>query len=79
MDQSMPGFPDLHYLPETAETHVHWVADAIQPSLKDTFFKKIGKDVIFSNPSSLEGYDCPHCKVLSVPQRVPRSYSPLSL
>ena len=29
---SMPGFPDLHRLPEFAQTHVHWVGDAIQPS-----------------------------------------------
>ena len=28
----MPGFPILHYLPEFAQTHVHWVSDAIQPS-----------------------------------------------
>ena len=26
------GFPVLHYLPEFAQTHVHWVGDAIQPS-----------------------------------------------
>ena len=32
MDCSMPGFPDLHYFPEFAEIHVHWVGDAIQPS-----------------------------------------------
>ena len=27
-----PGFPVLHYLPELAQIHVHWVGDAIQPS-----------------------------------------------
>ena len=32
MDCSMPGFPVLHHLPELAQTHVHWVSDAIQPS-----------------------------------------------
>ena len=32
MDCSSPGFPDLHYLPEFAQTHVHWVSDAIQSS-----------------------------------------------
>ena len=32
MDCSTPGFPVLHYLPEFAQTHVHWVIDAIQPS-----------------------------------------------
>ena len=32
MDCSMPGFPVLHHLLELAQTHVHWVSDAIQPS-----------------------------------------------
>ena len=32
MDCSTPGFPVLHYLPEFAQTHVHWVGDAIQSS-----------------------------------------------
>ena len=32
MDLSTPGFPVLHHLPELAQTHVHWVSDAIQPS-----------------------------------------------
>ena len=32
MDCSTPGFPVLHYLPELVQTHVHWIADAIQPS-----------------------------------------------
>ena len=32
MDCSTPDFPVLHYLPEFAQTHVHWVSDTIQPS-----------------------------------------------
>ena len=32
MDCSTPGFPVLYYLPEFAQTHVHWIGDAIQPS-----------------------------------------------
>ena len=32
MDCSMPGIPVLHHLLEFAQTHVHWVGDAIQPS-----------------------------------------------
>ena len=32
LDCSMPGFPVLHCLPEFAQTYVHWVSDAIQPS-----------------------------------------------
>ena len=31
MDGSTPGIPVLHHLPELAQTHVHWVGDAIQP------------------------------------------------
>ena len=32
MKCSTTGFPVLHYLPEFAQTHVHWVSDTIQPS-----------------------------------------------
>ena len=32
VDCSMPGFPLHHQLLELAQTHVHWVSDAIQPS-----------------------------------------------
>ena len=32
MDCSTPGLPVHHQLPERAQTHVHRVADAIQPS-----------------------------------------------
>ena len=32
MDCSIPGFPVLQRLPEFAQTHVHWIGDAIQPS-----------------------------------------------
>ena len=31
-DCSVPGSPVLHYLLEFAQTYVHWVSDAIQPS-----------------------------------------------
>ena len=32
MDCSTPGFPVFHQVLEFAQTHVHWVSDAIQPS-----------------------------------------------
>ena len=32
MNCSTPGFFALHHLPEFAQTHVHWVSDAIRPS-----------------------------------------------
>ena len=56
MDWSMPGFPVLHYPPEFAQTQVHWVSDAIQPShaccplLLPSIFPSIR---IFSNESAL--------------------------
>ena len=32
MDCSIPGFPVLHHFPVFAQTHVHWVSDAVQSS-----------------------------------------------
>ena len=32
MDYNKPGFPVHHQLMDLAQVHVHWVADAIQPS-----------------------------------------------
>ena len=32
MNRSMLGLPVHHQLPESTQTHVHWVGDAIQPS-----------------------------------------------
>ena len=30
--RSTPGLPVHHQLPESTQTHVHWISDAIQPS-----------------------------------------------
>ena len=32
MNHNTPGFPILHYIPEFAQTHVHYVTYVIQPS-----------------------------------------------
>ena len=32
MNHSRPGLPVHHPLPESTQTHVHWVSDVIQPS-----------------------------------------------
>ena len=32
MNHSMPGLPVHHQFPESSQTHVYWVGDAIQPS-----------------------------------------------
>ena len=36
VDCSTPGLPGPHYLPEFAQIHVHWIGDAIQPSLSSS-------------------------------------------
>ena len=52
MDCSTPGFPVHHQLLELAETHVHWIGDAIQPShpLLPSIFPSIR---VFSNELAL--------------------------
>jgi len=56
LDCNIPGFPVLYHLPELAGTHVHWVSDAIQPSilchplLPASIFPSIR---VFSNESAL--------------------------
>ena len=37
LDCSTPGFPIHHQHRELAQTHVHWVSDAIQPSHPQSF------------------------------------------
>jgi len=57
MDCSMPGFPVHHQLLKLAQTQVHWVSDAIQPShpllspSSPTF--KLPSIRVFSNESVL--------------------------
>ena len=57
MDCSTPGFPVHHQFPEPAQTQVHWIDDAIQPSflchpflLLPSIFPSIR---VFSNDSVL--------------------------
>ena len=57
MNHSMPGITVHHQLPESTQTHVHWVSDAIQPShplssllLLSAIFPSIR---VFSNESVL--------------------------
>ena len=53
MDRSTPSFPVHHQLPELAQTHVHWVGDAIQPS-HPLFLSSIFLSIrVFSNESAL--------------------------
>ena len=51
IDSSTPGFPLVHYLPEFAQTHVHWVNDVCHPPLLlPSIFPIIS---VFSNESAL--------------------------
>ena len=36
MNHSTPGLPIHHQLPESTQTHVHWVGEAIQPSISSS-------------------------------------------
>ena len=57
MDCSTPGFPVLYHLSEFAQTHVHRVGDAIQPShplLSPLLLPSIFPSIrVFSNESAL--------------------------
>ena len=56
MDYSLTGFPVHHHLPDLAQTHVHPVGDAIQPShpLSSSSLASILSSIrVFSNESVL--------------------------
>ena len=54
MGCSTPGLPVLHYFLEVAQTHVHWVGNAIQPSHPLLFLPSIFPRIrFFSKESAL--------------------------
>ena len=57
VDSSTPSFPVLHHLPELAQTHAHWVGDAIQPSHPLSFPSPLPSNLpsigVFSKESAL--------------------------
>ena len=55
MDCSMPGFPVLHYPLKFAQTHVHQVGDAIQPSHPSppSLALNLSQHQVFSNELAL--------------------------
>ena len=54
MDYNTPGFPIHHQLPELAQTHVHWVSDAIQLSHPLLLLPSVFPSIrVFSNESVL--------------------------
>ena len=61
MDCSTPGFPVQHQLLELAQTHVHWVGDAIQPthplSSPSSPASILSSIRVFSIESALHWYD----------------------
>ena len=70
MNCSMPGFPVLRYLPELAQTHVHQVGDAIQPShpLSSLLLSSIFSSIrVFSNGLALHiRWPCQLCFCFSM-------------
>ena len=61
-----PVFPILHYLSEFAQTHVHWVIDAIQPS--EPLSPPSPPALSLSQHQSFKWVDCSHqvAKVLEL-------------
>ena len=55
MDSSTPGLPVPHHLPEFAQTHVHWVGNAIQPPILHypLLLSTFTSIRVFSNESAL--------------------------
>ena len=57
MNRSMTGLPVHHQLPESTQTHVHWVGDAIQPSHPLSYPSppafNLSQNHVFSNESVL--------------------------
>ena len=51
MDCKTQGFPVFLYLPELAQTHVHWVSDALPPASPPAFY--LSQIRVFSNESAL--------------------------
>ena len=56
MECGTPGFPVHHQLPELAQTHVHWISDAIQlshPLSSPSPAFNLSQHQVFSNESVL--------------------------
>ena len=66
MDCSIPSFPVLHYLLESAQTHAHWVCDAIQPSrpLSSPRLQKSKPDDMVEWHHQLHGHEFEQTQVL---------------
>ena len=73
------GFPVLHHHPELAQTHVHWVSDAIQPSHPLSFLKPFSS-VQFSSVTqscpTLQPHELQHARP-PCPSPTPRVHSDL--
>ena len=73
MDCSTPGFPVLQYLQEFAETHAHWVGDAIQQSLPVSSSSPCALSLssirVFSNESAL-WIRCPNVSASVLPMNI---------
>ena len=58
MNRSTPDLPVHHQLPESTQTHIHWVGDAIQPShplSSPSPALNLSQHQGFSNESALKG------------------------
>ena len=54
MNCSKPGLPVHHQFPQSTQTHVHWVGDAIQPSYPLLSYLKLYKTLRGKNYPTLQ-------------------------
>ena len=78
MDCSMPGFLVLHYLPEFAQTHVHWIGEVFQPS-HPLLTLSLPALHLSQHQHHFQCFGCPHQvpKVLSFQHQSSNEYSKL--
>ena len=71
VDCSTPGLPVCHHLPEFTQTYVHWVGDAIQPTISSSVFPF--STCLQSFPAS--GYFSADTKIVTLTENNARVFS----
>ena len=67
MNRSMPGLSVHHQLPEFTQIHVHWVSDAIQPSLwlyRPFLLSRRPNSYLLNLTKKIQSLESFHCPVL---------------
>ena len=79
MDYSMSGFPDHHQLPNFAQTHVHRVSDAIQPSHTVVPFSSRLQSFPASGPFPMSQFFASHGQSIGASSSASASVLPMNI